>query len=172
MDTRKRVYKRYCNQCGNYYEGRGQFYCSRECSNLSKERAKNISKSCKSGGNMTRNNPNSIATRFKKNRNTWNKGKKCPKISGNKNANWKGGRYISAQGYVYILKPNHPHHTKLGYVLEHRLAMEKKIGRYLRPEERVHHINEVKLDNRIENLQLFSSESEHQKKCHRPSWLA
>jgi hypothetical protein len=41
--------------------------------------------------------------------------------------------------------------------------MEEKLGRYLNPEERVHHIDFDKSNNHIDNLHLFSSESEHQK---------
>lgn len=41
--------------------------------------------------------------------------------------------------------------------LQHRYVMEQSIGRSLLPEETVHHVNGVKVDNRIENLELWSS---------------
>ena len=44
-----------------------------------------------------------------------------------------------------------------------RAVMENKIGRKLTKGETVHHINEIKKDNRIENLQLYPNRSEHMK---------
>lgn len=67
--------------------------------------------------------------------------------------NWKEGK-MHSMGYIYIYKPNHPDATKAGYVFEHRLAMEKYLGRRLRSDEMVHHKNAKKDDNRMENLEL------------------
>ena len=90
------------------------------------------------------------------------------KYSGEKSAAWKGGRWTSG-GYVYIYSPNHPRKVKTigsksgGYMAEHRLVMEKHIGRYLYPWETVHHINGIKDDNRIENLKLLPSSAHNTK---------
>jgi hypothetical protein len=76
---------------------------------------------------------------------------------------WTGGRLITKRDYVYIRAPNHPFCNNRGYIFEHRLVMEKHLGRLLQPEEIVHHINGNRQDNRIENLMLFSSGAEHTK---------
>lgn len=60
------------------------------------------------------------------------------------------GEYITQNGYrkVYV--------EERGWLLEHRYVMEQKIGRYLLPDENVHHIDGDRLNNHPDNLELWS----------------
>jgi len=101
--------------------------------------------------------PTSISTKEK-----MSKSRKGKRI-GKNNPHWKGGRNRNNNGYILIKVYNHPYSDKSGYIYEHRLVMEKELGRYLKPEEVVHHINNISDDNRIENLMLFKNSSNHMK---------
>ena len=80
----------------------------------------------------------------------------------NKNPSWQGGRVKTDEGYIRIYMPEHPNSSKQ-YVLEHRLVMEQKLGRYLTKDELVHHLNGNKSDNHEENL-VVTSKIKHEKK--------
>lgn len=76
---------------------------------------------------------------------------------------WRGWQ-IKARGYKSIYFPNHPSHkgTKNIYILEHRLIMEAYLGKWLKSNEFIHHINGIRDDNYLKNLRLMSNE-EHSK---------
>lgn len=82
-------------------------------------------------------------------------------IGGEKNPNWKGGRRKDKDGYIIVLCPDHLYRDGDNYVREHRLVMENYLKRFLHPTEVIHHINEIKDDNRIDNLMLFKDVSAH-----------
>lgn len=68
--------------------------------------------------------------------------------------NWKGGNSKRKDGYIHNGHENRE---------QHRIIMERHIGRPLLRTEHVHHINLDKSDNRIENLEILSP-SEHAKR--------
>jgi hypothetical protein len=78
-----------------------------------------------------------------------------------KHPNWKGGKSKTTQGYIEQLTVN-PKNTRR-YRLQHRLIIEKIIGRKLIRRESVHHINKIKTDNRPQNLMAFSREPIHKR---------
>lgn len=163
-----------CLTCGNDFyiynsiikKDKGK-YCSKKCSNIGKRNFIPWNKGKK--GVMPIPWSKLHPELCKPNSGSFKKGtipysKLHPEIMprGKNHPRWKEGRTINDQGYILIYSPNHPFCDNKNYVREHRLIMEKHLGRYLKPEEVVHHINDNPSDNRIKNLKLFTK-GEHQR---------
>jgi len=78
-----------------------------------------------------------------------------------KNYFWRGGYAVDEDGYILEHCPDHPQATTGGYVRQHRLVMEKILGRYLTPEEVVDHKNRDTSDNDPGNLELYATNADH-----------
>lgn len=66
------------------------------------------------------------------------------------NPTLRGGYINKTSGYHYIRKNGKPY-------LKHRAIMEQSLGRILKTEEQIHHLNGIRNDNRLENLKVVSN---------------
>jgi hypothetical protein len=140
----------YANK-GQREKGQGR-YCSRVCQTGAQTKTPVI-KACKVCGNEIRLKPSQAAIETCS--------RACQTLARiarplERMHNGRPAR-LDVKGYVLVWEPNHPNTSQKGWQLEHRLVVEKRIGRYLRSDEAVHHINQVKGDNRDENLELMDA---------------
>lgn len=154
-----------CNHCGKrFYVIPARLnttkFCSKKCKSESeKNKVERVCCQCNKSFSVV---PSQIKI---------GKGKYCSNVcryesmkslKGQKSRGWQGGKTL-LNGYVYIYT-DIPHPRKINgiYVKRSILVAEKKIGRYLKKDEIVHHVNEIITDDRPENLQVLTL-SEHVK---------
>ena len=65
------------------------------------------------------------------------------------------------RGYVTHYRPSHPRCNGHGYVKEHILVAERKLGRLVARGEYIHHVNGRKNDNDPKNLEVFPNQQAH-----------
>ena len=153
------VPKKWCNIFRKYRTGKPSWNKGHKMSRIHKERW------LKSIGNISKKRRKEIISKISHSvKNLW-KDKYYRERMKEKRRKILNGRIKSFYGYILIYKPEHPFalRQKRPYVPEHRLVMEKHLGRHLKPKEVVHHINGIKDDNRVENLKLFKNHSKHVK---------
>ena len=153
-----------CGVCNKFFfaaraalkqPGRGEF-CSRTCSTERRKADSRVATKCDQCGTalvFLKNRFRLTSNHFcnSKCMGRWN----AKNRQGANAAKWRGGRVIGSGGYVFIFCPQHLDASHDGYVREHRLVMEKLIGRRLKPFENVHHRNGNRTDNRPSNLELW-----------------
>jgi len=73
-----------------------------------------------------------------------------------------GEKRYTTLGYVLIrVGTQNPSANHRGWILEHRHVIESALGRQLEKRERIHHRNGDKMDNRLENLELWTLDKNH-----------
>lgn len=140
VGSSKGLIKLKCEDCGEVREVR------RNTAIL--EKAEHPCRSCS-------NKRNGLA---KRGRPSWNSGHR--KLQDERKL---GATYINHHGYkeVYLAADSIKYGRRDGYVLEHRRVMQDLLGRKLKPNELIHHIDGGKLNNSPENLYLCRSVSHH-----------
>jgi len=163
-----RMLNRYCPLCGTHFyvspsrltKTKGIIYCSRKCQTDDDEmREKPANRYCKLCGKPFYARKQDIERGY-----GHYCSRRCSSVAtvprGPDHFRYRG--QTKNGGYIMMVAPdNHPRATKHGYIPLHTLVMEQHLGRYLEIGEVIHHINGIKDDNRLENLQLMSVSEHH-----------
>lgn len=156
----------FCVNCGNEItkdKSAKRKFCSRSCSavySLPRHTGKVFKKTCKCGKKFeskTRNRVHCencaiyIPVRKRKKR-VPNKNAFNPWIT---STGYFVDRRTTTGKYVKVRVREHPN-ARNGYIVEHRVLVEDKLGRILEAHEAVHHIDGNRKNNNLSNLQLLT----------------
>lgn len=89
-------------------------------------------------------------------------GRVIKKLKGSNHPSWKGGTGLK-HGYKIVYQPKHHRASAIRRIYEHILLLEKYIGRPISKKERVHHIDFIRTNNKLDNLFLCETDSTHKK---------
>lgn len=76
---------------------------------------------------------------------------------GSSSPHWKGGKYITQDGYIMVHIPDHPLTNSNGWLFEHTVIACQKENRLLQKGEQVHHVDGNKQNNDPGNLIVVSA---------------
>lgn len=143
-------------------KGQGRF-CSRRC--VTESQTRSVARPCAVCGKPMRRKPSQAAIKTCS--------RACQSLGRIKRPLERihNGRpaKLDNYGYVMVWEPEHPNKSLKGWQYEHRLVVEKRLGRYLRSDEQVDHINGIKNDNRPSNLQVLTA-GQHSLKTSLTNW--
>lgn len=72
------------------------------------------------------------------------------------------GKRLNHNGYFEVYMPGHHRARGNGYVFEHIIVLEEKLGRKLKVNEQTHHVDGIRTNNHPENLEAVDI-SDHAK---------
>jgi hypothetical protein len=154
-NTKNIKYNKTCETCSNQYLGsKIQQYCCNKCyiknPDVKQKRRLNAK-------NSYYNNINDRRIYMREWAGKALRKKKGIPLDTPRMKKYPGEGYISKQGYKYVGIKDHALANKHGRVSEHILVMSNHLGRTLFKGENVHHKNGIRDDNRIENLELWTT---------------
>ena len=149
--SRERVNEQQCVYCGETFINRHkQKYCSKRCQGVASRGNRKGERPCAWCGKMFTPPARENRRKCCSLRCAYDMGNSKRGLKGSLNPRWKGGiRQHGTTGYIrqYV--------SGRGSLLQHRVVMEKQLGRPLLRHEEVHHKNGKRDDNRLENLELW-----------------
>lgn len=167
MGTNSKWYvERPCEHCGANFRAKRRSpwgtparFCSKPC--WHKHLSRDVTLVCTNCSRAFRVKPNRLHPRDRRQGPRRFCSRECWRVYAREHGkrDWRQALpHRNSRGYVYEYAPDHPsvQGKKYKRVAAHRLAMERKLGRFLQPWEIVHHKNGVKDDNREENLELWA----------------